>query len=276
MTKTSRTIGPVEDLERHLPERWWETLFGSLYLKTDGDVVENAENTAKDVDLLVEGAALSPSMRVLDLCCGQGRHAIELARRGYLRVSGLDQAKYLVRLARKRAGEAGLKVRFIVGDAFALPFGDASFGCVAIMGNSFGYFADPDDDRNVLSEVFRVLEPGGKVALDITDGDWMREHYERRSWEWIDADYLACRERQMSADASRLICRELVVHSRRGIVADQFYAIRYYSAQRIEEELAAAGFSDVRHLSNHGSLSDRNQDLGFMENRMFVVARKPE
>jgi D-alanine-D-alanine ligase len=272
----TRTLGPVEDLERHLPDRWWETLFGSLYLKTDGDVVENADNTAKDVDLLVEGAGLSPATAVLDLCCGQGRHAIELARRGYERVRGLDQAKYLVRLARKRAKAAGVRGRFTVGDAYALPFRDGSFGCVAIMGNSFGYFADPDGDRAVLSEVFRVLEPGGKAALDITDGDWMREHYERRSWEWIDGEYLACRERQMSADSSRLVCREIVVHVRRGIVADQFYAVRYYSAERIAEELAAAGFRDARRVGNHGSLSDRNQDLGFMENRMFVVAGKPE
>ena len=64
MTKTARTLGPVKDLESHLPDRWWETLFGALYLKTDGDVVENDVNTAREVDLLIERTALKPSTRV--------------------------------------------------------------------------------------------------------------------------------------------------------------------------------------------------------------------
>ena len=42
-----RTLGPVPDLERHLPSEWWRTLFNSVYLKTDGDVVENDLNTVE-------------------------------------------------------------------------------------------------------------------------------------------------------------------------------------------------------------------------------------
>ena len=49
-----RTLGPVSDLERHLPQDWWKSLFNSLYLKTDGDVVENDTNTEKEVDFLIE------------------------------------------------------------------------------------------------------------------------------------------------------------------------------------------------------------------------------
>jgi D-alanine-D-alanine ligase len=44
---TPKTVGPVADLERHLPSDWWRTLFNSIYLKTDGDVVENNKNTAQ-------------------------------------------------------------------------------------------------------------------------------------------------------------------------------------------------------------------------------------
>lgn len=77
--------------------------FNALYVKTDGDVVENAENTRRDVDLVL--SALQPDLnsRILDLCCGQGRHALELARRGYSNVMGLDRSRYLIRLAKKRA-----------------------------------------------------------------------------------------------------------------------------------------------------------------------------
>ena len=49
----AKTLGPISDLERHLPTDWWQTLFNSMYLKTDGDVVENDANTVQEVDLLV-------------------------------------------------------------------------------------------------------------------------------------------------------------------------------------------------------------------------------
>ena len=68
-------LGPVSDLERHLPTDWWRTLFNSLYLETDGDVVENDRNTEQEIDALVRATGLEPNDRILDLCCGQGRHA---------------------------------------------------------------------------------------------------------------------------------------------------------------------------------------------------------
>src|SRR5271166_4740445 len=49
----ARTLGPVSDLERHLPSDWWRTLFNSLYLETDGDVIENDRKTSEEVDLLI-------------------------------------------------------------------------------------------------------------------------------------------------------------------------------------------------------------------------------
>src|SRR5260370_5939737 len=99
----ARTLGPVSDLERHLPTEWWRTLFNSLYLETDGDVVENDRNTEQEIDLLVKSVGLEPNDRILDLCCGQGRHVLELARRGFNNATPLDRPRHLVRLGGKRA-----------------------------------------------------------------------------------------------------------------------------------------------------------------------------
>src|SRR3984893_18116604 len=107
-----RTLGPVSDLERHLPSEWWRTLFNSLYLETDGDVVENERNTEQENEMLVISVGLQASNRNLDLCCAQGRHVLELARRGFKNVTGIDRSRYLVRLARKRARQRGLSVSF--------------------------------------------------------------------------------------------------------------------------------------------------------------------
>ena len=65
--KTARSLGPVSDLERHLPSDWWSTLFNSLYLKTDGDVVENQANTSAEVDLLITATGIEPTDAILDV-----------------------------------------------------------------------------------------------------------------------------------------------------------------------------------------------------------------
>jgi D-alanine-D-alanine ligase len=270
-----RTVGPVSDLERHLPQDWWRKLFNSLYLKTDGDVVENDLNTRREVDLLIRAVGLETNDRILDLCCGQGRHCMELARRGFQHVTGVDRSRYLIRLARRRAVAQGLGVAFHEGDARRFRLSADSFHCVAILGNSFGYFEREEDDRRVLQAVKRVLHSGGTLAMDIVDGDWMRTHFEPRSWEWIDQNHLVCRERSVSADGTRLISREVVVHCERGVIVDQFYAERLYSRQQVYNLLEQVGFQSIR---DHGSLladSDRNQDLGMMAHRAFFTARAP-
>lgn len=274
-TGQARTLGPVSDLERHLPAEWWKTLFNSLYLKTDADVVENDRNTVVEIDWVVKAAGLEPNDDILDLCCGQGRHCLELARRGFRHVTGLDRSRYLIRLARKRARSQGLTVTFHEGDARRFRLPSDRFHCVMVLGNSFGYFDRAEDDTTVLDSIKRVLRPSGQVVMDITDGQWMREHYEQRTWEWIDAEHFVCRERSLSSDQQRLISREVVVHAERGVIADQFYAERLYSQQQITELLEAAGFTAVRHYGSLEATSDRGQDLGMMAHRMLISAQAP-
>ena len=185
-----KTVGPVADLERHLPSDWWRTLFNSIYLKTDGDVVENNKNTSQEIDMLVKHAGLQLNDRILDLCCGQGRHSLELARRGFKNVTGVDRSRYLIRLAKKRAKKEGVPVNFHEGDARKFRLPENSFHCVSLMGNSFGYFDREEDDVQVLEAVKRVLVPSGLIVMDLADGEWIKAHFDKRSWEWIDEDPL--------------------------------------------------------------------------------------
>lgn len=270
-----KTLGPISDLERHLPSDWWQSLFNSLYLKTDGDVVENHANTAYEVDMLIRTACLEPNDKILDLCCGQGRHCLELAKRGFRNLTGIDRSRYLIRLARKRAKQANLNIAFHEGDARKFRLPESPSHCVALMGNSFGYFDREDDDFAVLEAVKRVLTSSGTLAMDLVDGDWMRNNFEPRSWEWIDKDHFVCRERSLSADREKIISREVVVHSERGVIADQFYAERLYSYERIAQFLERADFIRIELHDILSAESDRNQDLGMMAHRMFITAKAP-
>ena len=269
-------LGPVADLESHLPAEWWRKLFNALYVKTDGDVVENAENTRREVDFIVSAAAIQTHSQILDLCCGQGRHCLELARRGFRNVMGVDRSRYLIRLARKRAQNEGLSLAFKEGDARNPRLPETSFDCVAVMGNSFGYFSNKKDDEKVLNAIGKLLRPTGQLVLDITDGAHMSENFERRSWEWIDEHHFVCRERSISADGERLISREVIVHDELGVIADQFYAERLYTRESIAKLLEQTGFRNVRHHGTAEALSDRDQDLGMMARRILLTADAPQ
>jgi D-alanine-D-alanine ligase len=269
-------LGPVGDLEAHLPAEWWRKLFNALYIKTDGDVVENNDNTRKEVDFIVSSAAIQPHSQILDLCCGQGRHCLELARRGFKNINGVDRSRYLIRLAKKRAQNENLQVVFKEGDARNPRLPENSFDCVAIMGNSFGYFSNKKDDEKVLTMVGKLLRPTGQIVLDITDGAHMAEHFDKRSWEWIDEHHLVCRERSISADGERLISREVIVHDEMGVLADQFYAERLYTKESITKLLEKCGFRNVRHHGIVEAQSDRDQDLGMMARRILLTAGAPQ
>jgi D-alanine-D-alanine ligase len=274
-TSARSCLGPVADLEAHLPSEWWRKLFNALYVKTDGDVVENNENTRREVDFITSASAIQPHSHILDLCCGQGRHCIELARRGFRNVTGVDRSRYLIRLAKKRAQNEGLQVTFKEGDARNPRLPDNSFDCVAIMGNSFGYFSNKQDDEKVLSAVGKILRPSGQLVLDITDGAHMHENFERRSWEWIDEHNFVCRERTISQDGERLISREVIVNDETGVIADQFYAERLYTRTSIAKLLHKTGFRNVRHHGHAEAQSDRDQDLGMMARRILLTADAP-
>ncbi len=273
--KPRTSFGPIADLEAHLPEDWWAKLFNALYVKTDGDVVENSENTAREIDSVIQLTGIKPDSDILDLCCGQGRHSLELARRGFSHVTGVDRSRYLVRLARKRAETAGLKVSFREGDARNPRLPADSVDCALIMGNSFGYFANESDDSKVLGAIGKCLRNTGTLLLDLTEGDWIRENFEARSWEWIDQNQLVCRERSLSAEKDRLISREVIVSDEKGVLADQLYAERLYSREKITEVLDRAGYRNIRYHGTIESLSDRGQDLGMMARRMILTATAP-
>jgi len=267
-----KSLGPVPNLEEYVQPDWWRFIFNSTYLKTDGDVVDDQQVTTREVDFFSQALKLSPQEKILDLCCGQGPDSLELARRGFSNVEGLDRSHYLIQKARAQAKKESLNVKFREGDARKLPYPPDTFDVVTILGNSFGYFETIQDDLRVLREVLRVLKPWGRLLIDVADGEYLKKKFQPRSWEWIDKRYFVCRERSLSLDKQRLISREVVTHVEKGVVADQFYAERLYTRKSISELLQTVGFTDVVIHGRINGDSQRNQDLGMMEKRIIVTA----
>ncbi len=267
------SLGPVNNLEEFLRPDWWRRIFNSMYLKTDADVVEDRTITTFELDLFSRIVNFSPDDVILDLACGQGRHSLELGRRGFKNVFGLDRSHFLINKARQLNSQERLNVSFKEGDARKLPYADDTFNVVMILGNSFGYFETVDDDVKILKEVMRVLKPKGKFLLDVADGDYLRDNFSARSWEWIDKNHFVCRERSLASDRERLISREVISNTKKGVIVDQFYAERLYDKERLNEILSIAGFKDVKVHTDYKTDSGRNQDLGMMERRIIVSAQ---
>jgi SAM-dependent methyltransferase len=118
------------------------------------------EMGAPEAESFVARMELEPGARVLDIACGTGNVTIPLARRG-ARATGLDMMPHLLEEARARAAREGLPIRFDEGFAETLPYPDGSFDVLVSM---FGVMFSPLP-ATVVSEMARVLRPGGRLAL---------------------------------------------------------------------------------------------------------------
>lgn len=120
--------------------------------------------------------------RALDLGCGEGRHAIFLAKLG-CRVDAVDLEPRALRLAAAEARRAGVRIRFRAANALKLPFSDATFDVVVDYG-CFHHVVKPDWKRFV-REVRRVLRPGGHLSLSVFSTKYKHHAGERRTRPWI-------------------------------------------------------------------------------------------
>jgi 2-polyprenyl-3-methyl-5-hydroxy-6-metoxy-1,4-benzoquinol methylase len=93
---------------------WWDSYFDERFIELYEPFLPE-EETKREVGAVLEILGLPRAARLLDLGCGWGRHAIELARGG-LRVTGLDLAAPLLAEARRRADGSGATVDWVRGD----------------------------------------------------------------------------------------------------------------------------------------------------------------
>ena len=140
---------------------WWSEFFTGPTLELWKRAHTRDESRGEAADL-ARALALAPGARVLDVPCGHGRIALELAALGH-RVSGLDACAEYLDEARRSARERGIEAEFVAGDMRALPW-RGEFDAALCVGNSFGYF-DDDDNRAFLAAVQAALRPGGRFAL---------------------------------------------------------------------------------------------------------------
>ncbi len=115
--------------------------------------------------------------QVLDLSCGEGTFAVKMAKRG-LRVTGVDRSSAMLRLGRRKAREARLRVRFIESDVRALRFHE-EFDFATSWYDSLNYILRLDDLKKTFAGVFRALQPGGYFLFDMNTPRTLSKGWQR-------------------------------------------------------------------------------------------------
>lgn len=221
------------------PPDWWRTWFGPEYLALYDR--ELAQRTPNEIDQLEVLLKLGPPLRILDLACGQGRHAIELARRGY-EVTGLDLSPYLLEVARERAEASGLTVRWVLGD-MRQPLDGERFDLILSLFTSLGYFVDAGDDSAVASAAAAMLSRGGRFFVEVVNGERIAEDFQPR--EWFTVGDAAVMERRSLHRESRRMAVERTVE-RGGRFEVNVHVIRLYGPRDLEALLREAGFAHIQ------------------------------
>ena len=250
---------------------WWQYIFDETYLVTDARSVCCPTTTAVEVDMVEATLGLNSDDRILDLCGGQGRHAIELHKRGFRNVTVVDYSQVLLRVGLKNAARLGCYVNFCRGDACELGLTDGIFDVVLIMGNSFGYFEDDSQNQRILQEICRLLRPGGKLLLDLIHSDYARQQFKPSSWHEATKEVVVCRRRQL-LDRGVLV-REMVISKGNGLIRDVTYFARLFQFEELEVLLRDSGFAQISYAGKVVS-HPKPEDYGLLSKRMLVTAEK--
>lgn len=209
---------------------WWASYFDAKYLQEYEPIFTDTEDR-RDVARLIELLRLPVGARMLDVPCGQGRHARLLSEAGF-DVIGLDYSRHLLQLAKA----AGSGVRYVRGDMRQLPARwTGNFDAVLNLFTSFGFFLDPSDDVKVVREFARVLASGGTLVWHGASRDGVMAKFVAKDWWQSDDGTMIAHQRTFDP-----LSGIMSVFVRQGD-AERQYRIRLYTATRLAELFAAEG-----------------------------------
>jgi SAM-dependent methyltransferase len=238
-------------------DSFWESSFPYLF---SDEKFASAEEQVSQLAKLTG----SPFSRVLDLCCGPGRHAIPLAKQGAL-VTGVDRSSFLLEKARSRAGSEGIE--WVQEDmrTFVRP---SQFDLVINLFTSFGYFGSAEEDLAVLRNAYSSLVPGGFFAIDLMGKEILARRFTPSTVEEQPDGSVLVQKREIIQDWGRIKVQWLLIQHNQVTRIKFDHAL--YSGRELTDLLRAAGFENVR-LSGTWQGAPYDVDA----ERLIAVAAKP-
>jgi len=242
---------------------WCKTFFAGLALDLWRAAI-TSDQTRQEADSIEGRLRVRPGHRLLDVACGGGRLALELASRGY-DLTAVDISAEFLTEAQAKAAEARLKIRWEQREMRDLPWPGA-FDGVICFGNSFAYL---DDEGNAafLAAVARALKPGGRLVMDTLCAEMLLPNFQERTW-FQAGSVIMLEENRYDLDRGRFETDYTFI--KEGEMEKKSGSQRLYTYSELRRLLENAGLTEIE---GYGSL--HLEPFALASHRLFLVARKP-
>ncbi len=252
-------------------KQWYESLFENYARKYDQECF--VQGTMGECDFIEQEVGRDKSIKILDIGCGTGRHAIELAKRGY-HVTGVDLSENQIKRAREKAKEAGVTIDFQIQDARHLPF-DGEFD-LAIMLCEGGFSLMETDEMNfeILKNATKALNDTGKLIFTALNGLFplfhsVNEFYKSAQKEG-QSQCKECSFDLMTFRDHNTVVMEDDSGQKRELKCNE----RYYVPSEITWLLKTLGFRTIDILGAKLGAYSRNDKLTTEDFEMLVISQK--
>jgi SAM-dependent methyltransferase len=243
---------------------WWASYFDEHYL-LEYEPIFSFRKDRREVGRLIDVLGLPLGARILDVPCGQGRHAHLLAEAGYA-VQGVDLSRDLLAHATKRG--TGPNLKYKRADMRKLPAAwTGRFDAVVNLFTSFGFFLDPRDDARVISEFARVLAPRGLLVWHGGSRDGVMARFLDRDWWTTRNGTVIGHERSFDSLSGVMTVRSTWRGPRTS--GEREHRIRLYTATRLAELCRDAGLIVAQAYDGW-----RDRPLARRSSEMLLVAQK--
>lgn len=261
----SEPEGEEDKPKARLRRPWWDDLFGEDFSRALARPTDR--QIRQEVDFIEESLGIERAGTLLDLACGAGYHAVELASRGYA-IVGYDLSLHQLALAADVAQDRAQRLNLLQGDMREMAFGEM-FDGIFCWNTSFGYF---EEEKNIIvaQRIFKALKPGGNFLVDVINRDFVSQ--DQPLSVWFEGDSCVCMD-DMSVDyiTSRLrVKRSLILDD--GRKCECHYSIRLYSLHELGKLLHDVGFR-VTQASGHPATP--GVFLGPHSPRIIILAQRP-
>jgi SAM-dependent methyltransferase len=247
-----------------MQSHWYEDFFDQTLLDFWQSAIP-AEHIGQVCDFLERELALPKATNILDIACGYGPHALELARRGYS-LTGVDLSSAFLAEAARRSSAEGLPVTWVRETMHRMSY-SSDFDAAFCWGNSFGYLDTPATLEFVRA-VAAALRPGATFVLETgAVAESALPAFKEHTWDALGG-WLALERHSYTVANSRLDVHFMLIRDGT-IIIDRNYTQHVYSCGEIVRMLGAVGLETV---DLYGAVDGTPYGLGCRD--MILVAKK--
>ena len=248
-----------------MAKEWYKEWFSSKFYL---ELYKHRDETdaRKLINLILTALNLPAGSKILDICCGAGRHSVELARRGYA-VTGFDLSEFLISQAnrnRDKIRTRNLKVKFLIRDMRKFDF-RKKFDLALNLFTSFGYFENDIENFSVFKNASLSLKPGGFFVFDFLNGNYLKKHLKHVTKTQISGKKVL-QKRRIEND---FVIKDILIQNGKNDLA-YCEKLKLYTPDRFRRAFRKEGFRIIR-ISGDYSGNDFNSEKS---QRIIIFAKK--